>query len=293
MSDQLQAELLKMTIVEKCAIDMDVLVFASIDSTNSWSLQQCKAGKVLPFACFAEAQIQGRGRRGKHWLMPAYSNIAMSLSWLFDLSHQTLHLLPLSIAVAVVESLESFGLKQVQIKWPNDVYVGGEKIAGILIETRPVKIEPNIGQVIETRQMETKPVETKPIAVVIGIGLNYDMALFGQGESQKKIDFTDVCEQIKLQNIELKPDRAEVAASLLHYVVDLCQNFQQQAEHHLEVFRSQYDFCGQKNVKIMLDNKEVLTGIAQGVTDRAELRVNIEGEERIFNSAEVSVRADP
>lgn len=288
MLDQLQAELLKANVVEECAIDMDVLVFASIESTNSWSLQQCKAGKSLPFACFAEEQTQGRGRRGKHWLMPARANIAMSLSWPFDLSHQTLHLLPLSIAVAIVETLESIGLKQVQIKWPNDVYVCGKKIAGILIETRPVKVACNIARAIEVKQMESKPA-----AVVIGIGLNYDMTLLEQGKSQEKIDFTDICEQIKLQIIEQEPNRAEVAASLLHHVIDVCQNFQQRAEHQLEVFRSRYDFCQQKNVKIMLDNKEVLTGVAQGVTDRAELRVNIEGEERVFNSAEVSVRANP
>lgn len=284
MDDQLkvellQAELLKATVVKRCAIDMDVQVLASIDSTSSWSLQQCKAGRKLPFVCFAEEQTQGRGRRGKYWLMPAHTNVAMSLSWPFDSSHQALHLLPLSISMAVVKSLESFGLKQVQVKWPNDVYVCGKKIAGILIETRPAKADNTIGLVRQGKQM----------AVVIGVGLNYDMSLLEQDELQEKIVFTDICEQIKSQFAEQSPGRAEVAASLLHHIVGVCQNFQQQAEHCLEVFRSKYDYCRHKNVEITLDNNQVLTGVAQGVTDGAELLVVIDGERRVFNSAEVSV----
>ena len=62
-------------------------------------------------------------------------------------------------------------------------------------------------------------------------------------------------------------------------------------QHSLTLFRTRYDYCRQKTVEIMLDNKEVLTGVAQGVTDRAELRVTIEGKEQIFNSADISVRS--
>ncbi|MCG6938121.1 MAG: biotin--[acetyl-CoA-carboxylase] ligase [Gammaproteobacteria bacterium] len=280
MPEQLKAKILKAAVAERCALGMDVQVFSSIDSTNSWSLLQCKAGKSLPFACFAEEQTHGRGRRGKQWLMPARTNIAMSLSWSFDLSHNALYLLPLSISVAIAQSLESFGMKQVQIKWPNDIYVSGKKIAGILIETRPVKTGDNVERVSDSRQM----------AVVIGVGLNYDMTALVQDGLQEKIDFTDICEQVNAQYIETGLCRAEVAASLLYHVVDVCQNFQQRADRYLEVFRSRYDFCRHKNVEIMLDSKQILAGVAQGVTDRAELLVTIEGEEQVFNSADVSVR---
>ena len=280
MPDQLQAKLLKAAIAEKCAIDMDVTVFATIDSTNSWSLLQCKAGTRPPFACFTEVQTQGKGRRGKHWLMPARANIALSLSWPFDLSRQPLYLLPLSVAVAIVNSLESFGLKQVQIKWPNDVYVCGKKIAGVLIETRSANVNSSIG-------------EAREMAAVIGIGLNYDMASLAQEPSSEKFVFTDICEQIKMQHTDRMPGRAEAAACLLQHVIGVCQNFQQQAAQHLEVFRSRYDYCWQKNVEIILENNEVLSGIAQGVTDRAELIAIIEGERRVFNSADVSVKASP
>lgn len=270
--DRLQADVIK-AAVKVSADDMDVVVHESIDSTNSWSLRQSKAGKELPFACFAEEQTQGRGRRGKSWKMAASSNIAMSIAWPFSLTQQSLHLLPLSVALAIVETLESFNLKQVQIKWPNDVYVDGKKIAGILIETQPLR------DAVEDK---------KDLAVIIGVGVNYDMS---SQDNSGLPDFTDVVDEMKIQAIESGPDRAVVASALLKGVVGVCQNFQENSEQYLKKYRARYDYCKAKHVELILDSNEVLSGIAQGVNEKAELVVMVDGEKRAFNSAEVSVRA--
>lgn len=289
--ESLQAGILKIKVANTSEVISDVVVHESIDSTNNWSLQQCKSGRVLPFACFAEEQTSGRGRRGKHWFMSAHSNIAMSLTWPFVLSKQPLHLLPLSIALAIVETLESLGIKHVQIKWPNDVYVQGKKIAGILIETQPIKD----GQV--NGRVNAGDTDGKHVAVVIGLGLNYQMLMYdqtrlNQTRANELLVLTDICEQIKSQKIATKPERNIVASALLHNVISVCQHFRQTSKINLKKFRASYDFCKQKKVDIILDNNEVLSGIAQGVNDNAELLVLVEGELRVFNSADVSVRAD-
>ncbi len=49
--EYLQADILKTKVADKSKVIMDVVVHESIDSTNNWSLQQCKSGRVLPFAC--------------------------------------------------------------------------------------------------------------------------------------------------------------------------------------------------------------------------------------------------
>ncbi len=282
MADYLQADRLKAKFDDKSELFMDVVVHESIDSTNNWSLEQCKLGKTLPFACFAEEQTSGRGRRGKCWFMSAHSNIAMSITWPFVLSKQPLHLLPLSIALAIVETLENLGLKRVQIKWPNDVYVQGKKIAGILIETQPINNE----------QVNKIVTDSKHVAVVIGLGLNYQMLMVDQTRVDELLVLTDICEQIESQKIATKPERNSVASALLHNVITVCQNFRWTSRKNLEKFRASYDFCKQKKVDIILDNKEVLSGVAQGVNANAELLVLIEGELRVFNSADISVRAD-
>ena len=272
----LNAQALKAGVAIINHVDMDIVVHELIDSSNSWSLQQIKAGKALPFACFAEQQTQGRGRRGKHWVMTANSNIAMSLVWLFSLSYQQLQLLPLSIAMAIAETLECHKLKNVQIKWPNDIYVKGKKIAGVLIET--------------------KYVDVSQVAVVIGIGVNFDMdddmLSLLRSDSQNLLAVTDICGECESQGFEKKPDRQLMAITLLQNVITVCQQFQQQSKNYLEKFRTQYDYCKGKNVEVILDNNEVLSGIAQGVNDNAELLVLIDGEQRVFNSADVSVKAD-
>ena len=270
---QLQAGVLKAGVANKGHVDMSVVVHQSIDSTNSWSLQQCKVGKPLPFACFAEEQTQGRGRRGKCWHMTPYSNVAMSLVWPFALALQSLHLLPLCVALAIVETLESFNLRQVQIKWPNDVYVRGKKIAGILIETQPLKD----GSIIE-----------RHVAAVIGVGVNYDMSSLNNCELP---DYTDILDEIRVQAIGYRPERTIVAEELLRNIVDVCQNFQKNSALYLEKYRTQYDYCNAKNVEIKLDDGAVLAGVAQGVNDEAQLVVMVDGVERVFNSAEVSVQA--
>lgn len=289
MVKKLKAGSLQLELVEKNQLEMEVTVLESIDSTNTWALQQCKAGKTIPLACFAEQQTQGKGRRGKHWYMLPNCNIAMTLLWGFDLSLQQINLLPLSIALAIVKTLEDIGLNKVQVKWPNDIYVGDKKISGILIETQPIRA-PSI---------EIRNDGGQLAAVAIGVGLNYDMSssvssadIEGLIEGGNvKLVLTDICAEFAGQvNAEI-PSRQSIAAVLLQNITDVCQNFPSVATQTLEKFRAHYDFCKNKEVEILLDNNEALSGVALGVNDCAELEVLIDGEKYVFNSAEVSVKA--
>lgn len=268
----LRANILQAVAAEANGVDIDVTVHQEIDSTNTWSLQQVKLGKTVPFACFAESQIVGKGRRGKQWFMSANTDIAMSICWVFDVLQQQLSLLPLSVALSVVKALEKIGIKDVQIKWPNDVYVKGKKIAGILIETQSGNSQSSM-------------------TVVIGVGLNYDMSLLEEAISDslfgEKISLTDIKREINTEEI----DRELVAAVLLQNIVAVCQNFHQNSDQYMEEFTMKYDFCKDKMVDVRLDNDVCLSGMAIGVNELAELIVNIDGEVRTFNSAEVSVRA--
>jgi len=287
MAGCLQAKLLKSKVIMKDDVDLDVVVHQSIDSTNNWSLQQCREGRVMPFACFAEEQKLGRGRRGKQWLMVGGANIAMSVSWLFDLSPQQLQLLPLSIALAVADTLESLNLKHVQIKWPNDVYVSDKKIAGILIDAIAVRGASPLG-------IETSQAGRGQAAMIIGVGLNYDMSLIStvlEQDNQLMPELTDISDEMMKLSTEKSVERCDVAALLLQNVTDVCQRFHSDHNRYLERFRVQYDYCKNKDVEVLLDDGVVLSGVAQGVNDNAELLVLIDGRQQIFNSAEVSVRA--
>jgi BirA family transcriptional regulator, biotin operon repressor / biotin---[acetyl-CoA-carboxylase] ligase len=102
------------------------------DSTNERAKELADAGAPHGTLVTADEQRAGRGRQGRTWTAPPGSAVLMSLI-LRDLDERHA-LLPLAAAVAVCEACDEVGP---QVKWPNDVWIDGRKVAGILIEGRP------------------------------------------------------------------------------------------------------------------------------------------------------------
>jgi BirA family transcriptional regulator, biotin operon repressor / biotin---[acetyl-CoA-carboxylase] ligase len=101
------------------------------DSTNERAKELAAAGALGGTLVTADEQTAGRGRQGRVWTAPAGSALLLSLVLRgLDERHA---LLPLAAAVAVCEAVPV----DASIKWPNDVWVDGRKLAGILLEGRP------------------------------------------------------------------------------------------------------------------------------------------------------------
>jgi BirA family biotin operon repressor/biotin-[acetyl-CoA-carboxylase] ligase len=98
------------------------------DSTNERAKQLAAAGALHGTLVTADEQTAGRGRQGRAWTAPPGSAVLMSLV-LRELDER----LPLTAAVALCEALPV----EAAIKWPNDVWIEGRKVAGILVEGRP------------------------------------------------------------------------------------------------------------------------------------------------------------
>jgi len=110
------------------------------DSTNERAKELAEAGALHGTLVTADEQEAGRGRQGRVWTAPPGSAVLMSLI-LRDLDERHA-LLPLAAAVAVCEACEAAGgsgglESRFSVKWPNDVWLDGRKLAGILIEGRP------------------------------------------------------------------------------------------------------------------------------------------------------------
>ena len=98
------------------------------DSTNERARELAAAGAPHGTLVTADGQEAGRGRQGRVWTAPPGSAVLMSL-----VLRELDELLPLTAAVAVCEALPV----EAGVKWPNDVWVDGRKVAGILVEGRP------------------------------------------------------------------------------------------------------------------------------------------------------------
>jgi BirA family biotin operon repressor/biotin-[acetyl-CoA-carboxylase] ligase len=104
-----------------------------VDSTNTAAFKLAQDGAVHGEVVVAEEQTDGKGRRGRRWSSPPGKNLYFSVVLRPELPPARASELTLVAAVALAETLRDAGVRA-EIKWPNDVQVGGKKIAGILTE---------------------------------------------------------------------------------------------------------------------------------------------------------------
>jgi BirA family biotin operon repressor/biotin-[acetyl-CoA-carboxylase] ligase len=107
--------------------------FAELPSTSDRAKELADDGAEHGEVVIAEAQTAGRGRRGRVWTSPPGRNLAFSVVLRPDLPPARAPEVTLVASVAICDALRQAGVAA-GIKWPNDVLVGGRKIAGILTE---------------------------------------------------------------------------------------------------------------------------------------------------------------
>ena len=110
----------------------DIHVFEQVASTNQtlWEMAGAKAGTVA----IAHTQTAGKGQRGKQWISEpggVYLSLMLEPDWPVDQSAQ----LTLCTAWGIVSQFRCLGIPA-QIKWPNDIVVAGQKLGGILSESK-------------------------------------------------------------------------------------------------------------------------------------------------------------
>jgi len=111
---------------------MRIIRFDSIDSTNSEALRRLPEFDDMT-VLWALEQTAGRGQRGNSWFSAPGENLTFSVVLKRPFRAADAHFLNYAIAEAVADYLSSHGILA-SVKWPNDVYIGKNKISGILIE---------------------------------------------------------------------------------------------------------------------------------------------------------------
>ena len=130
---------LLMNGLKNSSLKIKVKIFESIDSTNTEAKRQIVDGIRQDLLIVSSKQTAGRGRNTRTWFSPE-GGLYFSLVVRPRLGPQFAPLASLLCGVAVAKGLQSLGVEHVQLKWPNDVLVVENKIAGILNEL--VTIDP-------------------------------------------------------------------------------------------------------------------------------------------------------
>jgi BirA family biotin operon repressor/biotin-[acetyl-CoA-carboxylase] ligase len=240
----------------------EITVFAKTNSTNDLALQRGLHGAPGPIAFFAETQSAGRGRFGRHWHSPEGSGLWFSLLLRPPLPFSQWPRLTTAAAVAIARAItEVCGLKA-GIKWPNDIWIDGKKVAGLLVETA-----------------HTAP--QQPFAV-LGIGINANQPDFPEALAPSATS---------LRLAKGAPiDRAELAACLLDWIGRLLPRLEADFEGILEDATKRSTVLGR--TLRLLSGGEPVEGFAEALDAEGHLLLRLhDGSLRCFSAGEVTLRA--
>ncbi len=112
----------------------EVEYFEVTDSTNVRIHEFARQGRKNGLLAVCEEQTLGRGRRGRTWISPPGTGIWMSLLLRPRIEPQKASMVTIVTALALARAIDEMTDLHPQIKWPNDVIVGGRKVSGILTE---------------------------------------------------------------------------------------------------------------------------------------------------------------
>jgi len=128
-----RADLLSLTTGNRI-IGRDVQIFSETTSTNDLADKLGRDGVPEGAVVFAESQTRGRGRLGRTWFSPPGKGLWFSVLLRPDMRPQAATQMTVAAATAAVRAIRAQTGISPEIKWPNDVLVGGKKLAGILTE---------------------------------------------------------------------------------------------------------------------------------------------------------------
>lgn len=213
----------------------NIFIIPILDSTNQFLINNLKKLK-LGDICISEYQTKGRGRNGKTWFSPIGNNLYFSIYWEINKLKSILGL-SLAIAVSLAESLKKLGIKNIKIKWPNDIYLYKKKLAGILIET-------------------IKKNNTKKTSIIIGIGINLSKNNFFNS--------------ISLIETKINIDRHFILSYLIINLKDTLIEFEKTGLKSFFYRFLKLDMYLNKNVNLIFANKKI-SGIHRGIDSRGYL----------------------
>lgn len=233
----------------------------SCDSTNA-----VLRAAELPLApryraLLSEHQGAGRGRHGRVWRSSFGEGIYLSLGQELGGGLERLAALSLVIGIGACRALNQLGIDGVGLKWPNDLWVDGRKLGGILLEAD--------GEIAGSCRW------------VAGLGLNWRL----QGEVSIDQAWTDLYRL----SPERLPGRNALCGALLGQLIEVCDQFREEGFAPFSSAWRELDVLAGKTVTVTV-GKRSFDGVAAGLSPSGELNVEVAGQTLRVASGEVSVR---
>ena len=228
------------SLVDLLPKDLECHFFDSIESTNLFLANRPFTKKVQ--LCVTREQTQGKGQHGRHWESKRDGSILFSIRRNFPQEYN-LNGLSLIVGLAIVKVLEQECLVEgFKIKWPNDIYFKGKKLAGVLLENQ---------------------MQSKNQSLVIGVGINYDLDQSMIFEVPW-IDLTKITKTL--------PDIKLLTVEIINNILVMSEHFSAFGFDDFQLDWKRYDMLQGKKVKCT-DLGEFFEGEVLGVSPKGALKI--------------------
>jgi len=246
------------------ALVAGIEVLEEVDSTSAEIARSIDRQALHGRICLAERQTAGRGRRGRGWVASPYRDLVMSIGIEYAQWPPQLPTLGLITALSIVRALEEVGIRDLMVKWPNDVVCRDRKLCGVLLD---VAGEAHGG-----------------CRIIVGVGVNVSMnSAHGGCIDRPWIDLETLTGRV--------PDRNSIVAQCLNVLLPVFESF---PESGFSPYLCQWrylDALRGRAVTVHSAAGDAVDGVAGGVDDFGRLQVTDEGGRmRVLNQGEVSIR---
>ena len=251
-------------LIKKCKIDhyyqadSRCEILPIIDSTNQYLLDkigQLRSGD----SCVAEFQSKARGRRGRKWFSPFGSNLYFSMYWQLEQGVAAAMGLSLVVGIVIADTLRELSGQDIKVKWPNDLYLNDQKLAGILVE-----LAGKTGDCAHA---------------IIGIGVNLMMTN----------PDPNIVNQ-KWANLG-KVDRNLLVARIVKNLNIKLSEFEKQGLAPFISDWNRLDNFANRPVKLLIGDN-IIRGIAKGINEQGALMLEQDGKIHAHIGGEISLRGD-
>ncbi|MGM0434873.1 MAG: biotin--[acetyl-CoA-carboxylase] ligase [Pseudomonadota bacterium] len=230
-----------------------------VESTNTLLMDHSGYSGVSRI-CLAEQQLQGRGRRGRSWVSPFARNLYLSVGLETDAGPAAVQGVTLRAGLGAVRALAGLGIDGLGIKWPNDLWLNGRKVAGILTELQG------------SAQDELR--------LVIGLGLNVYMTA---PETAIDQPWTSLAREGQVP----EGGRNRLAAALIEGILTSLADLGLGSDPAIPDEWARYDVLRGRQVAV---RGRDCRGIGDGIDSSGQLRLRTaDGEAILLNAGEVSL----
>ncbi len=239
----------------------NIFKFDAVNSTNDLLLKWAENistpnGSII----WALSQYKGKGQHGNRWESNAGENLTFSMLIRHDsMSVMEQFIFNKAISVALLKSLHVIS-PNFKIKWPNDIYLNGKKIAGVLIEN----------------SIKGKYIDYS----VIGIGINVNQRKFPKSLENAGSIITETGVEVDLEN-------------LLYQIVNHIEYFvnyihRKQCRKILKIYLN--NLFRKDTISVFKKGDEKFNGIIRGVDKFGRIKIELESEEVVlFNNGEIKM----